>query len=288
MIRYCLFLLLLLNSSPIFCTKSMAVSFPEGEISQHIATTMYMGGEQLSYKISWSGGIKIGELRMEVVRIEETGNLFELRAHVKDSGLFHFFYPVDDNFITQVLGVRRLPLSYKVIQKEGNDYNARRHTQYNQKTGEIRYQKNDNPPVDSTVTGVVHNEFSSFFFTRMMNLEKDNPVIVPTFADGKRHEVVVHTGDEERIRKTILGDVNVLPVTPIMKFKGLYDKDGDTVIWLTNDECRIPVRINSKILIGSLTAELVSYTNPHCGDQRKYHKRIPENLSQRQKLELGD
>jgi prepilin signal peptidase PulO-like enzyme (type II secretory pathway) len=86
----------------------------------------------------------------------------------------------------------------------------------------------------------------------MMNLEKDNPVIVPTFADGKRHEVVVHTGDEERIRKTILGDVNVLPVTPIMKFKGLYDKDGDTVIWLTNDECRIPVRINSKILIGLL------------------------------------
>ena len=50
----------------------------------------------------------------------------------------------------------------------------------------------------------------------------------------------------------------------IMKFKGLYDKDGDTVIWFTDDECRVPVKINSKILIGSLTAELIEYRNSAC------------------------
>ena len=49
-----------------------------------------------------------------------------------------------------------------------------------------------------------------------------------------------------------------------MDFKGLYDKDGDTVFWLTDDNCRVPIAINSKIMIGSLTADLVSYTNPAC------------------------
>ena len=51
---------------------------------------------------------------------------------------------------------------------------------------------------------------------------------------------------------------------PKMKFKGLYDKDGDTVFWLTDDACRVPVKIDSKILIGSLVAELVDYSNPVC------------------------
>lgn len=49
-----------------------------------------------------------------------------------------------------------------------------------------------------------------------------------------------------------------------MTFKGLYDKKGDTVIWYTDDECRVPVLINSKIVIGSLTARLAAYKNSAC------------------------
>ena len=60
------------------------------------------------------------------------------------------------------------------------------------------------------------------------------------------------------------GRVKTLVVMPLMKFKGLFDKDGDTVIWMTDDRCRVPVRINSKILIGSLTAELETYSNAGC------------------------
>jgi len=49
-----------------------------------------------------------------------------------------------------------------------------------------------------------------------------------------------------------------------MTFKGLYDKKGDTVIWYTDDECRVPVLITSKIVIGSLTARLAAYDNSAC------------------------
>lgn len=225
---------------------------------------------------------------MKVLKVAGKDNMFELRALVKDSGLFHFFYPVNDSFSTMVEAEKWLPVSYEVIQKEGKNYTARRHTEYDQQSGKIRYRKNEKSPVDYSVDGEVHNEFSSFFFTRIMKLEADHPAIVPTFADGKRHEVVVQTGAETRIRKTILGDVNVIPVAPTMKFKGLYDKAGDTVIWLTNDECRIPVRINSKILIGSLTAELISYSNPHCKNQSMNHMKKADSSASQGHLELGD
>jgi hypothetical protein len=49
-----------------------------------------------------------------------------------------------------------------------------------------------------------------------------------------------------------------------MKFKGLYDKRGDTVIWYTDDECRVPVKVVSKLMIGSLTAELTESENAAC------------------------
>ena len=289
-------ILFLLNISAVFLsfclfgqvTFARESSLPLGEIDEKIAAVAYEGGERLVYEVSWTGGLKIGELQMEVNRVGASGERYELRARVQDSGLFHFFYPVDDTFVTFVEGRQRLPVSYYVHQKEGRSYEATRQTEYDQLTGEIRYRKNEQAWQLYQVDGVSHNEFSSFFFTRILHLDSEFPVIVPTFADGKRHEVVVRTGETTRISDTALGDVNVIPVTPVMKFKGLYDKDGDTVIWFTDDLCRVPVRINSKILIGSLTAELVSYSNSSCPEQSHRHREIPKSVLRDRELGQGD
>jgi hypothetical protein len=281
----------LICSALVWCPTwlfAASIAPPEAEIVPEIATRIYGGDETLSYRISWSGGIKIGELHMKLKRLPEEEDGYEIFVRVKDSGLFHFFYPVDDSFTTWGRGEWRLPTRYEVIQKEGSGYTAHRSTVYEQESGKIRFQKNDQVPIIYEVSGSVYNEFSSFFITRCLKLQQDQPQMIPTFVDGKRHEVMVQTGEEERIMGSIRGDINVLPVKPIMNFKGLYDKSGDTVIYLSNDPCRIPMRINSKIAIGSLTAELVSYENPRCIDQARYHNRIPESVSQVQELELGD
>ena len=262
--------------------------YPLGIADEKVVAKAYQGNEKLAFDVSWSGGIKIGKLIMEINKLEGKKERFEIKVNVNDSGMFHFVYPVSDTFVTIVEGAQRLPVSYEVHQKEGRSYTARRYSEYDQEKGEVKYQKNDQKPVVFQVEGGVHNEFSSFFFTRVLKLDNNSSVIVPTFADGKRHEVVVKTGELTRFKGTVRGDVNVIPVTPVMKFKGLYDKDGDTVIWFTDDACRVPVRINSKILIGSLTAELVSYENPLCPDLPEYHKSKREKDLHRQEFELGD
>lgn len=70
--------------------------------------------------------------------------------------------------------------------------------------------------------------------------------------------------EQVKLEDTIFGPVETIEVMPIMTFRGLYDKQGDTVIWYSDDECRVPMLINSKIVIGSLTAELTGYENPAC------------------------
>jgi hypothetical protein len=88
--------------------------------------------------------------------------------------------------------------------------------------------------------------------------------LVPTFADKRRNEVQVRVLDRETLDDTILGRVETMQVMPVLEFKGLYDKNGDTVIWYTNDACRVPVRISSKLMIGSLTLNLAGYRNTYC------------------------
>lgn len=263
-------------------------SYGANEIDLQIAKIIYEGEETLVYRLSWSGGIKIGEMRIEIRKVGIGSEDYDLSVKVKDSGVFHLFYPVNDSFVTRINAKDWLPRRYEVIQQEGSSYTAHRITEYDQESGTIQYRKNDEPPVKYAVSGPVHNEFSSFFITRALYLKSYKSQIVPTFVDGKRHEVVVRTAPEERIYDTIRGDINVLPVMPVMKFKGLYEKSGDTVIWLSNDPCRIPVRINSKIAIGSLTAELVSYENSRCVNQASYHLTPAKGFTKLQELELGD
>jgi len=239
-------------------------------IDRQALAVIYSGTETLHYSLSWSGGIKIGDLYLSVAP-QETGDGFVITARVTDYGLFKFFYPVDDTFTTFVRGPLELPYRYEVHQLEGSNMDARRFTLYDQEKGTVVYRKNDNPAVSYSMNGPSYNEFSSFFITRALDFDPKKKQIVPTFVDGKRHEVAVDVLAVED-HKSIFGKVKTIKVLPKMSFKGLYDKDGDTVFWLTDDSCRIPVEINSKILIGSLVAELIEYSNAVCSLKKKENR----------------
>ncbi len=240
-------------------------TLPYGVIDPALLPIGYSGREVLQYDVSWTGGIKIGELRLEVNALAEDEESFEIRATVTTkNGAVDLIYPIKDLHVTRVRGPKRLPYHYEIWQKEGYSYRAHRVLEYNQEGGKIVYMKNNKLEGVFDIDGETNNEFSSFFNSRLMEFPLGGGFIVPTFADKKRVEVVVNAIAEKRFEKTLLGPVSTVEIMPVMTFKGLYDKRGDTVIWYTNDECRVPVMINSKIIIGSLTAELTAYDNPAC------------------------
>ena len=254
-------------------------NIPYGVIDPSFVPTAYSGGEFFRYDISYTGGFKIGELHLVLRNNEEQAESYIIEARVTtDNGIFSNVYPIEDIHVTKVSGPERLPFHYEVWQKEGYSYEAHRITLYDQEDKLIYYYVNDNPVEEFVISNTTQNEFSSFFASRVMGFKPGDSFVVPTFADEKRIEVVVRAKEIDTLKKTILGTVDTVVVEPIMTFSGLYDKRGDTVIWYTDDQCRVPVKINSKILIGSLTAKLVSYRNPACPDYdgailEKYRKK---------------
>ena len=236
-----------------------------GVIDPALIPTMYAGNERFRYDISYTGGLKLGELYLSVNAIDGVHDGYAIHARVTtNNGMFSKLYPIEDVHITKVSGPQRLPYHYEVWQKEGYSYEAHRIFEYKQTKQKIFYQHNENPVKVFDVKTPIHNEFSSFFASRLMEFTPGKPFLVATFADEKRNEVVVMVRGRDRLKKTVFGDVDTMIVEPIMKFSGLYDKRGDTAIWYTDDECRVPVQVNSKLVIGSLTAKLVAYSNPAC------------------------
>lgn len=229
---------------------------------ESLLATAYGGGETLRYSVRWMG-ITAGELVMEVTRLENSKQSFAIAVTARSAGLLAVFYPVEDSFLTIVEGRSRLPLRHEMQQREGRRQNSRV-TLYDQKNFRISSWKNEAPPEVYQVDGPVHNEFSSFFFLRVLPFTGSGPLIVPTFADRKRHEVVVSLEGRETL-ETVLGQRKTVKARPRLNFKGLYEKMGDPLIWFTDDALRIPVRIQAKIVIGSLAADLVEYSGPPPG-----------------------
>ena len=84
-----------------------------------------------------------------------------------------------------------------------------------------------------------------------------------TFAD-----VPVEILRREELRLPNLSKVATLVVRPLQKTAGIFRRTGDILIWMTDDDHKVPVRIVTSIALGTITAELVSAESKPHEDQR--------------------
>lgn len=252
--------LLVGTGAPVVASAQSAAPQAMTEPDERLLATAYSHAETLRYTVSWMR-LVAGELEIQVQPASDRPDRFLIEVTARTAGLFGALYPVEDRFRIVVEGSRRLPLNYRFEQQEGSRRNLRI-TEYDQRNFVVTYRKNEEPPEVFALDGPVHNEFTSFLAMRAMPLRQEGPpAVVPTFADKKRHLVPVVV-EEIETRATIFGDRRTLRVQPRLQFKGLYDKAAPPLIWLTDDDYRLPVWIKAKILIGSLTAILTEYEGP--------------------------
>lgn len=240
--------------------KAQDASLPT--LEPGVAEIIFSGTERLRYSVSWSGGVKIGDVWLEITREPKMADTFSIAAIVRSSGALNLFYPINDSFRCLIHGPMWLPQRYEVHQQEGSR-DIRRLTTFDQKANLVRYRKNQEKWQEFPMAGKVYNEISAFVITRMLKHRVGMTRTVPTFAERQYHLVQVASTKKE-YKKTILGRKNTFKVQPSLPFKGVYSKEGETVLYITDDLCRVPVELHAKIPVGSLVAELVEYKNPAC------------------------
>ena len=106
---------------------------------------------------------------------------------------------------------------------------------------------------------------SAFFVTRVRGVPEGGELALQVFDNGKHYRLGVRFLGRERLDLPMpLGrSVSTMVVEPqLLEGTGLFVKEGRLKIWLTDDARRIPVRMRSKVAVGSVSADLESYAPP--------------------------
>ncbi len=213
-------------------------------------------GERLVFDISY-GPVTAGEGILSIPSIDTVYGraCFRITVTAQSASALRWLYRVDDRFDTFVDMRGLFPWRFVQRLREGGysndescDFDQANHRAY---TGDHVY------TIPENVVDIV----SAFYFVRTMDFasSKLNDVVTfKNFYKDTTYTLGVRYLGKQRVR-VAAGMFDCIMVEPMITAGGLFKSEGRIVIWLTNDERKVPVRVRTKILIGSIDAELKQY-----------------------------
>lgn len=224
------------------------------------ATMPLFVGEELLFDVRWMG-LMAGNASMAVSgQVTRDGHdVYHIRSSADSSPLFSLFYNVRDRGET-LIDVRTLyPWYFHLDQREGS--RSTQHTvTFDQQRGIAIYTKNQQIPQSIKVPVGVHDSLSSFYILRTLPLRVGQSIHLNTFSNGKTYDVEVQVLRREKL-EAYWGTVDTLVVQPLMRFQEILRHKGDVLIWVTDDERRLPIRMMTAIKVGAIEATLIDVKN---------------------------
>jgi hypothetical protein len=104
---------------------------------------------------------------------------------------------------------------------------------------------------------------SAIYFARNIDYnqyKEGDKIPFNMFLDDKVYPLYIRYVGKEKI-KTRYGTYNTIKIVPLL-IEGTIFKGGEKMmVWVTDDNNHIPVRVNSPILVGSIKVDLFEYKN---------------------------
>jgi hypothetical protein len=216
--------------------------------------------EKLVYDLTWTG-VKAGTATLEVMNDRDSIRVIST-AH--SANWVSVFYTVDDRVETVLAkGKSRIfvgqPRNYRLRIREGRHRRDKEIIFIQSQHKAVFIDHLDKDRREVAIHEDVFDPLSVLYYVRTLNLETRKSVFMDIFDSKKLWNVEVQVLRKERI-STVLGDVDTVVIKPLMKSEGIFNRKGEMFIWLTDDKKRIPVRMQTKVAVGSITATLVSGT----------------------------
>lgn len=214
-------------------------------------------GEKLIFDVGF-GFITAGKAVMEIPNYEyhKGRKVFRVEFKVNTFPFFSTFYKVEDRYISLIDCEGIFPWRFEQHIKEGgyeHDFKA-----------EFDHKNKTAITVKDTfsIEPFVHDILSALYYTRIIDYSEmrgGHIIELKNFYKDTTYNLNIRFRGREKI-KVDAGTFQCIIVEPIIEAGGLFKSEGVIHVWLTDDEKKIPVKVESKILIGSISAELVEYS----------------------------
>ena len=219
--------------------------------------TAFTLGERLEYDVGYSF-ITAAKAVFSIPEIQTISGreCYQVLFTVNTTPTFSFFYKVDDRYETMIDKKGIFPWRYTQRIREGkysNDFAAEFDQLHN-----IATTKEGHYPIPP----YVHDVVSAMFYYRTMDFSKSRPgqkEYLKNFTKDQTYQLAVKFIGYQQI-SVDAGTFDCVVVEPLIMEGGLFKSEGRIIIWMTNDERKIPVKVSTKVPIGSIDAELREYS----------------------------
>ena len=217
-------------------------------------------GEKLTLKVRWAF-IPAGEVQLEILP-------FEMVNGVKS---YHFAmtartYPIVDPFYKvrdRVDAYTDVDMTHSLLYKKNQQGKSKRNVvvNFDWEKREARYSNFEERREPVSISPGSFDPLSVFYAFRLFELKEGVRIKAPV-TDGKKF--VDGEATVLKKEKIYVADAwyETYLVEPDLKhIGGIFKKSKNAKlrIWVTADERRMPIKIKSKVAVGSFVAELVSY-----------------------------
>jgi len=244
-----------MRRAPVFISPVMLAAFCACAYGgpAAVADTLFPIGEKLTFSVRYEF-VKAGEATIEVRDIVEYEGrpAYRFVTEAKSTLPFSLVFEVRDR-VESLLDAERLhSLRYEKDLKEGH-YEKHEIVLFDQARRVAVYPGGREVPLEENALDVL----SSLFYVRMMDLEPGNSVFIENHADGKNYSLEVKILRMETV-EVPAGRFECYVAEPILKAAGIFQHKGRLTVWLARHHDHIPVKMESRIVIGAIKALLIA------------------------------
>ncbi len=208
----------------------------------------FQAGESLSYDVRWLN-MRAGTASMEVKSEKLPDGREALRFEVasQSTGFVDRIYQLGDT-IQSIFDPEALQsLSYSLRAKHGKK-TRRRDIAFDYAQMKATMQLNDDPPETVALPGPMQDPLTALYYLRTQDFSTGKPVAFKALDSDQVSDVEIELLGRERV-STPAGEFAAIKVRA---HRGLFVSEGEVVIWLTDDERKIPVLLKGKAPLGQI------------------------------------
>ncbi len=225
-------------------------------------------GERFLYDVYY-GVIPAGSAGIELLPETITyrqAPCYQIHTWARSAKAFDLFFKVRDE-VNAYMDSRGIFTWYFRKQLREGKYRDLKVVDYDQRSG-LAYLSDEGVPDDtSRIPLYVQDAISALYYFRLQPIESGQSLFIPVHDIRRTYNLRVDILGREMV-KTPAGNFECYKVEPVLESAGIFKSKGRIWIWFTTDEKRIPVKMQTKILIGSITAYMKKYVPAESADSR--------------------
>lgn len=213
-------------------------------------------GEKLTFDVKY-GFVTAGIAVMQIPDIKRISGrqAYHIISTVNTVSSFDWFFKVRDRYESYMDVQGLFPWRFEQHVREGH-YSRDFSAFFDQRRGIAKTSEGE-----YKIPPYVNDILSAFYLARTFdysNLKVNDRIHMQNFYKDKTYDLDVKYLGKERV-DVEAGTFDCIVIEPLVQEGGLFKSEGSIIIWLTDDNIKMPVKVKTKVVIGSIDAELTKY-----------------------------